>query len=88
MAVRSRSKLLTGLGAMVGLCLAGTGCHTMPFGPDRYAGQAEAAAAPHGTQVTLHKPPADPLPAGTVVSIGRPVASDGTDKGSAAVASS
>jgi polysaccharide export outer membrane protein len=73
---------------VVGLCLAGTGCHTTPLGPDRYAAQAEAPAAHQATLSTTHKPAADPLPGGTVVSIGRPVASDGTDKGNAAVASS
>jgi polysaccharide biosynthesis/export protein len=88
MAVQCRSKQLAGIGAIVGLCLAGAGCQTTALRPDRYAVQADAPASSRATLATTQKVAADPVPSGTVVSIGRPVASDGTDKGNAAVASS
>jgi polysaccharide export outer membrane protein len=79
--------LLAGMGAMVGLCLAGAGCQPNLLRPDATAVGTDAAA-PSGPIVSVvHKQNADSVPAEAVVSMLRPVPVSGTPAGNVVVAS-
>ncbi len=80
MPVRSRRQLLAGMGAMVGLCLAGAGCQSSNLWTD--------AGAPNGSGMRVARQgQPNELPTQAVVSIMRPIPAGGSPSGAIVQAS-